>query len=272
MAGLIKPLFFETALHIYRLFKEREYRAYHFLESRFGAKARYVDGKTKIHGWDVFFPDSQSFLSNYKEIFLEKIYAFKSDNPAPVILDLGANIGLSVLFFKSLYPEAKITAFEADPKIFTYLKKNIEGNALVDVELINRAAWNEETRLKFSPDGADGGSVASAEADSSLEVEAIDIADFFKGRKIDFLKMDIEGAETTVLPACREYLREVKFLFVEYHSRAGQRQDLDKIIHIITQAGFRIHCHNVFKSPSPFLELMEKSGFDLQLNIFGCRD
>jgi FkbM family methyltransferase len=217
-------------------------------------------------------PDSASFLSSYKEIFLERIYAFKFEEPSPKILDLGANIGLSVLFFKSLYPKARITAFEADSKIFEYLEKNIHGNGFSDVKLINKAAWYENTPLKFTSEGADGGRVAYDGDDNVVELNAIDIAEYLKDKKFDFLKMDIEGAEELVLPACKRYLPEIKYLFVEYHSKAGKKQSLNEIINIMAESGFRVHIHSIIYSPSPFVEIKTNAGFDLQLNIFAWRE
>ena len=51
----------------------------------------------------------------YREVFAEREYWFATDNPRPVILDCGSNIGMAILFFKSLYPDAEIVAFEPAP-------------------------------------------------------------------------------------------------------------------------------------------------------------
>ena len=46
----------------------------------------------------------------------------------PRILDCGANVGLASLFFRRLYPQARITAFEADPALFAILEANLDAN------------------------------------------------------------------------------------------------------------------------------------------------
>jgi FkbM family methyltransferase len=272
VSGLITPLFYEPAKHLYKLITNERYRKYSFLESRFRRIPRFTECQVKVHGWNLSMPDSASFLSAYREIFVEQIYAFKFSNGNPSILDLGANIGLSVLFLKSLYPQAHITAFEADPQIFFYLQKNIHGNGFSDVELFNKAAWNENTSLKFSSIGDDAGRVALDDDESTIEVDAIDMAEFLSKNRFDFLKMDIEGAEEVVLPVCKDYLSTVSFIFVEYHSRVGRKQCLEKIINILSDTGFRIHIQSVIYSRTPFIKIETHDCFDLQLNIFGWRE
>ena len=240
--------------------------------SKFTSTPRFTDCSVTINSWSLLLPDSESFLSAYKEIFVDQIYAFKFEGPAPKILDLGANIGLSVLYFKKSYPHAQITAFEADSNIFDYLKKNIHENGFNDVQLINKAAWHENTTLQFRSEGADGGRAALPGDEKLVSVEAIDIGEFMRDKQFDFLKMDIEGAEESVLPACKDYLAGIKFIFVEYHSKAGQKQCLDRIFTILAEAGFRVHIHALTYSRSPFIEVTVNAGFDQQLNIFGWRE
>lgn len=272
MAGIIKPFYSETLKHLYNLFTDREYRTYSFLESRLRRVPRFKECSANVHGWNLRIPDSASFLSAYEEIFVNKIYAFKTDNPKPRILDLGANIGLSVLYFKSVYPGAMITAFEADPNIFEYLKHNIQENGFTDVELENCAAWNENAEIEFDCEGADGGHVASSvRGEKIIEVKAIDIGEYLKDKKFDFLKMDIEGAENIVLPRCEKYLSDIKFLFIEFHSRVGEKQSLSDIVGIMERSGFRIYIQNALGDNVPFIERIINSGIDLQLNIFGWK-
>lgn len=272
MVSILKPFFYEPTRHAYKLIFDERYRKYSVLESKLKGKPRFIPSNIRIHGWELSFPDSASFLSAYKEIFVERIYAFNFGSDAPRVLDIGANIGLSVLFFKQLYPKAQITAFEADPKIFDYLKKNVHGNGYTDVQLINKAAWHENGTLRFRSEGADGGRAAMDGDENLIEVEAIDIAQLIKNERFDFLKMDIEGAEEVVLPACKDYLSGIKFIFVEYHSKVNKKQSLSQIVGILADAGFRIHIHSVMCSPSPFVKRETNSGFDLQLNIFGWKE
>lgn len=270
-AGIFKPFYYEAAIHAYNLFCNRKYWLFSKLSFKLRNMPRFTACKVKSDGWKFSVPDSASFLSTYKEIFVNQIYAFHSDAPCPRILDIGANIGLSVLYFKRLYPQAIITAYEADPVIFNYLKNNVHGNGFSDVKLVNKAVWDENTTLKFNSEGADGGRVALDNDDNIISVEAVDIRHILNENSYDFLKIDIEGAEERVFPACKDYLPSFKFVFVEYHSIVGKKQCLDTIISLLTEAGFRIHIQSDV-SPSPFVTLRINSGFDLQLNIFGWKE
>ena len=65
-------------------------------------------GSTLLFGKDFEFVDGYSFLFLHDEIIEKEIYKFSTDDSAPYIIDGGANIGLSVLYFKQSYPNAKI--------------------------------------------------------------------------------------------------------------------------------------------------------------------
>lgn len=272
MPGIFTPLFFAPARHVYRIFSDDRYRRYSAISSVLGRIPRFTECRTKIWDWNLVLPDSASFLSAFHEIFVERIYDFSFPGDSPRILDLGGNIGLSVLNFKMLYPKAKITVLEADPKIFSYLEQNVAGNGFDDVELINKAAWNSETVLRFRSEGADGGRIAGDDDPGVVEVPTIRIAPLLAERNYDFLKIDIEGAEGAVLADCADHLHKLRYVFVEYHSRAGQKQDLDAIVAILAAAGFRLHVHSIHSSRSPFMEVTIHDGFDLQLNIFAWKD
>ena len=188
-------------------------------------------------------------------------------------MDLGANVGLSVLFFKLIYPKAKISAFEPDPVIFSYLERNIRGNGYEDVELFKKAAWIEDTQLQFKSDGADAGHLVSEGKTGNVQVEAIDLDGFLRERNYDFIKMDIEGAEKVVLPACRDYLEDLRYLFVEFHSCLEEKQDLADIINLLADSGFRFSLQRVWGSSTPLLrQEVNRNGFDSQVNIHAWRE
>lgn len=273
MLHIFKKIIFPSAKLGKKFLFNKEYRTYLFLLSKLHEVPRFTDAKVSVNGLDLVVADAASFLSAYEEIFVQKIYAFPFDADSPSILDLGANIGLSVLFFKQLYPKAKITAFEADPEIFGYLKRNIHGNGYADVELLNLAAWHENTTVQFSSEGADGGRVGVLpHGGKQISANAVDMREYLQGRKIDFLKMDIEGGEEQVLPACIEHLPGIRFIFIEYHSSSAKKQCLHQLTALLANAGFRLHIHAIQGSPSPFMGIRTNTGFDMQLNIFGWRE
>jgi FkbM family methyltransferase len=273
MTGILKPLLTEPFKHFNNLLTKPEYFTYHWLVTRLRWRPRFAPFNIRLHKWNLQLPDVASFLSSYKAIFLDQIYAFTYEDNCPRILDLGANVGLSVLFFKMQHPGAVVVALEPDPVIFGYLLHNVHGNGLTDVELVNKAAWIENTRLGFFSDSADGGRIIDKHKAGIAEIEAIDIRELLAERRFDFLKMDIEGAESVVLPACQAFLGNLRYLFVEFHSWKGEPQHFASVLDILEGVGFRLSMQVVWASPQPFLERKQHpDGFDFQANIFAWRE
>ena len=186
-------------------------------------------------------------------------------------MDVGANIGLSVLFFKSIYPNSKIIALEPDPSIFKMYKENIKDNGYANVLLIQKAAWTNDERISFQQEGSDAGRISTFIIDDSVIVETVRLKTLIEKYRPDFLKMDIEGAEAEVLLDCKNSLNSIQWLFVEYHSRINSMQKLDELLEILIHSGFRIHLSPAFSSSAPFLALKTQYGFDMQINIFAWR-
>lgn len=236
---------------------------------------RFVEVEVDFIGKKIKVPDVASFRFLNLELFGLEIYKFITDKKNPVVIDCGANIGLSIIYFKQLYPSAKVIAFEPDVKIFEYLSFNINSFGFSNVELIKKGLWSEETTLRFFSEGADGGRIASQDDDQKIiEIETIKLSDYLKNEaEIDFLKIDIEGAETEVLLECKEHLKNVQNIFIEYHSFADKEQTLSTILNILEQNGFRYYIEHIgVKSQQPFVKINHYVGFDNQLNIFAYKD
>jgi FkbM family methyltransferase len=261
--------------HRYRLRKYPNYRQKYATEQdlwRLQSMPRFQKGSTNLLGRTWNFVDSASFLFIYDELFNKEIYKFKTNTPTPYIIDAGANIGLSILYFKKLYPQCKITAFEPDNKVFDVLQANIASFELQDITVYAKALWNETTTLQFYAEGADGGRIATPDdATQIVTIPTCRLRDFLH-QKIDLLKIDIEGAETTVLEDCTDLLHNVENLFVEYHSFVGQPQSLHRLLSVLKEAGFRYQIQHIgVFSPHPFIRISQYSQMDLQLNIFAYR-
>lgn len=234
---------------------------------------RYEEGNTDaLFQKTVYFKDSASFSFIYDEIFEKEIYKFKSKTKTPYIIDAGANIGLGVIYFKQLYPNAEIVAFEPDEKVFETLEKNVISFDLNNVQLIKKGLWNEETTLRFHSEGADAGRLAiETDTQEIVEIQTIRLREFLN-KPVDMLKIDIEGAETKVLEDCKDLLHNVQYLFVEYHSFINQEQELHKLLNILNGAGFRYNIQHIgILSQTPFVEINSFLEMDLQLNIFAYR-
>jgi hypothetical protein len=86
-------------------------------------------GTCELFGYTITYLGEGELRFLSQEIFGWGAYMFKSHSREPVIFDCGSNIGMSVLFFKAVYPHARITAFEPDPGTYKVLNRNIEQSA-----------------------------------------------------------------------------------------------------------------------------------------------
>lgn len=257
-------------LHSVKFLLSNEYREL----TRIGKIPRYSYFTTNILGGrQITGIDSSSFVFTYNEIFKKEIYRFNSESQSPHIIDCGANIGLSIIYFKRLYPESTITAFEADKKIYDVLTKNIKSFGFKEVNILNNAVWNEETTLDFFSEGADGGRIVTSETEQKTlnKVNAVRLKNYLRNIKVDLLKIDIEGAETTVLLDCKDVLSNVENIMVEYHSFDDRPQTLHEILTCLNNTGFRVHVIPVGYSAQPFVKRHSYLGIDMQFNIFAYR-
>jgi FkbM family methyltransferase len=230
------------------------------------------DQSTVFNGHEISFTSPFWFLHSIDEIFVQEVYKFSSQVTDPVILDCGANIGLSVIYFKKLYPEARITAFEADSAIFRTLKENIKSYNYSHVSLIHSAVWKERAVLSFFSEGSVGGMIDMKQVHQAnmIEVPSIRLRDYLEA-KIDFLKIDIEGAEYEVLKDCKDLLVNVSNLFIEYHVLPDEIQTLHEILGWVSVAGFRYYIREAWNNMSyPFLKTCNDY-YQMQLNIFCYR-
>lgn len=235
---------------------------------------RYTKTFVQLDGRQIDIPDIASFRFMYKEIFDQEIYKFKTSTPEPYIIDGGANIGLATIYLKRLFPTSKIIAFEPDPDIFIFLKNNIAAFNLTNVELHQKGLWDHETNLEFWSEGADGGLISDLDPLrlTSNQIKAISLRPYLN-RTVDFLKLDIEGSETIILRDIKSDLKNVKNIFVEYHSFVNQKQTLNEIIDILTNANFRLHISSPgLTSSTPFIHLNTYNNMDMQLNIYGINE
>ena len=231
---------------------------------------RYEDTTVTLLDRPFRVADPLSFYFSHREIFKTEIYRFASQVEAPVIVDCGANHGTSIIYFKQLHPRAKITGVEADPRIFERLAWNVGQRGYSDVTLINKAISSETGPVKIFHEGADAGRTHfMAGAKATFEVEPIRL-DSLIAQRTDFLKMDIEGAETEAI-CTSEKLGNVAQLFIEYHSFADTAQNLDALLRKLSTSGFRYYIQTQFCAARPLLSAECQLGMDLQLNIFASR-
>ncbi len=195
-------------------------RSKHFLTKLF---PKLPIQQEELFGYRVRFFDYFMLASLYETMFVNKDYYFETNSAHPLVLDCGSNFGLAVLFMKVAHPGCRVIAFEPDATTFQALRDNVERNGWKDVELHNQAVARTAGTMDFYHDPQmPGWGLMSLHKNRgpqhSQKVEAVRLSDFVN-EEVDFLKMDIEGAETEVLEelAAANKLRHVKAMVIEYH-------------------------------------------------------
>lgn len=257
---------------LFRSLKTPSGRQFLWLLLRYADRPRNQPFRARVGPFQFRVIDGLSFAWQYKEIFTDEYYRFQTAEAAPVIYDCGANIGMSIAFFRENYPNARIVAFEADPVVGEVLRENLTTNAIQNVELIHKVVWINSEGVDFGTGEADAGSMYSTEG--RQRVSSVRLRDYLlREPRIDFLKMDIEGAEADVLADCHDALGNVQNLFIEYHSYVGHRQALASVLALLEQNGFRYYIDTNQHRVRPFIVRRYKGNdvMDLQINVFAYR-
>lgn len=212
-------------------------------------------GSTHLLDWEITNLGRLNLILLYSEIFARQTYYFASGRPDPVILDCGANIGLATFYFKWLYPQAHITAFEPDPSTFQVLKTNLEQNRIPGVAVHNVALGASDAEIDFhvsEPGSLTMSALASRATGRTIKVPSTRLSSFITG-PVDLLKMDVEGLEGPVL---QELDRSGKLLLVReaiveiHHNLADAPLTLADVLQLLESSGFAYHVTQAY-APSP---------------------
>ena len=189
-----------------------------------------------------------------KEIFLNQVYSFtkytdaKLKSTQGVIIDIGANIGISTAYFRNLYPGVKLIAIEASPINYHQLLKNIGVNKFQNIETINCFISNNNGLTKFyhhrdKPGGSFGEGFKSKDSKSLEEfnVKTKKISDIINFHKNIVIKIDVEGAEYKILEdlALSKNISEVIEIIVEVSTcNLTHYNNLNMVLNNFYQLGF----------------------------------
>src|SRR5687767_15025787 len=109
---------------------------YRELQGKLAGIPRYQAGFVTAGSWQLHYLDAASLLSAFDVVVVKRWNDFRCEKRNPVILDGGANIGISAIHYKRLFPGAVITSFEPDPRACELLRRNLAVNRVDDVEIV----------------------------------------------------------------------------------------------------------------------------------------
>ena len=178
-------------------------------------------GKIKIPKikFPIFFRPKSIDEYTIIEIFGLKCYDLDLPFDPKFIIDGGANIGLSSVYFANKYPESQIVAVEPETSNFDLLLKNIKNYN--NIKANKCAIWNKNILLEIKDNGFGlrGFMVEETPIESNTSINGVTIDDVnSKGQIIDILKLDIEGSEKFVFEKnYKKWLPNTRCIIIELH-------------------------------------------------------
>lgn len=182
----------------------------------------------------------------FKQIILDReldpiVKLFTASGITPkVMIDAGANIGLSSMFTRLNFPLVKILCIEPNKENIAMIHKNL---GYANYQILQKALWFQKGYLEEQEgDGAWGIHMVEIEEESNGAVESTSLTDViiqFKLETIDYLKIDIEGAEEQIFyqdPQISQVLDRVTCISIEPHSLEFEKF----IIQYLRDAGFQV--------------------------------
>lgn len=188
---------------------------------RFGAAAALASypqvlltGFAKVDG--LFLRTGTSDLDVYDEVFRTGEYAI--DVPEPkFVIDAGAHIGLASVYFTRRWPKAKIVAIELERSNYALMMTNV--SPYPNIIPLYAGLWSHQTLLEVANPGAATWSFRATEGGTVRAVTIPEIMGMAGVKRIDLLKIDIEGGEKEVLEHSASWIDKVDTLIIETHDR-----------------------------------------------------
>jgi FkbM family methyltransferase len=211
-------------------------------------RLRYVEYRTYYRNgiWELHYPN---FIIKYEDVpspaatnylFFKKFIDRKFD----IIIDAGGFIGTYGLFMANKYPDAMIYIFEADPKNYLKIKKNLDLNNLKNVILEPLGLWSKSGILKMNVSNNLSSSLLKyQEEGSEQDVSVVSLDEYFDGicEKLIFLKMNIEGAEISAINGGLTFFNNNKIdLAISTDHYVDGDLTFDRVENILSSLGMQV--------------------------------
>lgn len=167
----------------------------------------------------VYIRPATTDMSVFTQIFHDQELNIKMGK-ANVIVDAGAHIGLSSIWYALRFPDAHIIAIEPEPNNYSILKKNTV--IFKNIIALEGALWYREKPLKIKEGCKDTWGFRVEETSDKNGIQSFtmnDIMNHLVYKKIDVLKMDIEGSEVEVLSNSNIWVNSIDLILIEHHER-----------------------------------------------------
>ncbi len=234
--------------------------------------------KENFFNYTFFSYDYYSINFLFKEVFVSEEYNFVPKTKQPLIIDCGANIGMSVIYFKHKFPNCKILGFEPNPDSYNLLEKNVQVNHLKNVEIHNVGLFDKAVEIPFYLGNRRASLTGSIRKERGkgkiIKIKAEKLSNYVKQfESIDLIKMDVEGAEFHIVEdlVTSSTLSKVKEYIIEYHHNLKQEQSkLSSFLRIFEDHGYNYNLKGNFSEINSFQDVLihfyKKSDYEKMLN------
>jgi FkbM family methyltransferase len=209
-----------TILRIVDAARRRNLRAFVYIKSLFTSTD--LDGVpivqcTTPYGGKVALRPHTTDADVYFDTFVKQYHLPPADiGDIRSILDLGSNIGLTIFHYARLYPKAQIVGIEMDDGNATVCKLNICMDAH-RCSIIKGAIWKENGEIAYCGQQEWGFRISTSGTQFTKAYSMESLLDQLGYPIVDFVKMDIEGAEKEVLAGATAWSARVRCMKVEVH-------------------------------------------------------
>jgi len=199
-------------------------------------------------------------LAGYERVMNDYWFSVYEPKPADIVVDIGAGKGEETYAFsKRVGPGGRVISVEAHPQTFRCLVKLIEHNGLTNVVPVHAAICEKQHDVFINnPEWDQQGSIVAAA--SGLRIPGLTLDALVKNlavARIDFLKMNIEGAEALAIQGMSQSIQNTKAVCISCHDFLGdscsneQMRTKAKVAAFLEQNGFRIFSRD--NDPRPYI-------------------
>jgi FkbM family methyltransferase len=175
-----------------------------------------MPSKIRVCGMPIqlTFPDEGGVKTDFVACIIRNDYGLRRRlGTVRTILDIGANLGWFSLSARNFYPQAKIHAYEPNPRIIPYLEANTSHS---NINVFTSAVGRIAGQVSMEDTGNSNAAIARVSDDGRIEQVSFETAVSRLGNEVDLLKLDCEGGEWELFEAGHAW-RAIRELRMEYH-------------------------------------------------------
>ena len=174
-------------------------------------------------------------LHSIREIWFQEDYRLPFNGPSGILLDLGANIGMTSVWLAKRYSFPQVIAVEPDPNNAALVRQNLDLNGITG-QVVEAAIGPMERNVRF--DSNELSNLGKLSENGSMLVPMISIEGIIKMFKVTsfaLIKIDIEGSEKDLFDGPIEWLKRTEAIIIEFHPAIDQ----SRITGVMSSNGFR---------------------------------